>query len=131
MMKIADDGIVIGLVVRDAEALIYFYQNLLGMKLVASEPMDEGGTKHYLKFKGGYIKLFAPSEPPEIRPQGGLSHTSYKDLAFVVTNLQDVCRVLEDKGVRFVSTVQTTDNGTQWTVIADPEGNHIELAQTG
>jgi catechol 2,3-dioxygenase-like lactoylglutathione lyase family enzyme len=101
------------------------------MKIVASEAMDDGGKKHYLRIKGGYLKLFAPAEPPAIRPSEDLGHTGFYNLALVVTNLGDICKVLKEKGVRFVSEVQTTDNGTQWTVVADPEGNHIELAQTG
>ena len=66
MMNIADNGIVVGLVVRDAEAILDFYQNTLGLKLVANEPMDEGGAKYYLRIRGGYLKLFAPGESPKI-----------------------------------------------------------------
>ena len=42
MINIAENGIVVGLVVRDAAAILDFYQNTLGLKLVANEPMDEG-----------------------------------------------------------------------------------------
>jgi len=131
MMDMAENGIVVGLVVRDAEKVLDFYQNILGMKLVGSEPMDEGGTKYYLRIRGGYFKLFAPDKPPEVRPSEGLARTGFINLALVVTNLGEICTVLKENDVRFVSEVQTTDNGTQWTIIADPEGNHIELAQTG
>lgn len=131
MINIADNGIVVGLVVRDAAAMLDFYQNTLGLKLVANEPMDEGGTKYYLRIRGGYLKLFAPDELPAIQPSRHLAQTGYENLAFVVTNLDEICEALDEKGVRFVSAVQTADNGTRWTIIADPEGNHIELAQTG
>ncbi len=131
MMDIAENGIIVGLVVRDSEAMLDFYENTLGMKLAASEPMDEGGTKYYLQFSGGFFKLFAPDDPPEITASVYLAETGYLIIALVVTNLEEICGVLKEKGVRFVSEVQTTDNGTQWTVIADPEGNYIELAQSG
>ena len=131
MMEMADNGIVVGLVVRDAAASLAFYRDTLGMKLVASEAMDEGGEKHYLRIRGGYLKLFAPAEAPALRPSEDLGHTGFYNLALVVTNLEEICTVLKDKGVRLVSEVQTTENGTQWTVVADPEGNPIELAQTG
>ncbi len=131
MINIAENGIVVGLVVRDAAAILDFYQNTLGLKLVANEPMDEGGTKYYLRIRGGYLKLFAPDELPAIQPSYDLARTGYNFLAFVVTNLDEICEALDEKGVRFVSAVQTADNGTRWTIIADPEGNHIELAQTG
>jgi catechol 2,3-dioxygenase-like lactoylglutathione lyase family enzyme len=130
MINIAENGIVVGLVVRDADAILDFYQNALGLKLVANEPMDDGGTKYYLRIRGGYLKLFAPGASPELRSSGELGQTGFVNLAFVVTNLDEICEGLNERGVEIVSAVQTTANGTRWTVIADPEGNHIELAQT-
>lgn len=44
------------MVVRDAEAILDFYQNTMGLKLGWSSPMDEGGMKHYLVIKGGFLK---------------------------------------------------------------------------
>lgn len=131
MMEVADNGIFLGLVVRDAEASLNFYQNILGMKLGFSEPMDEGGAKHYLRFKGGYLKLFAPDDPPADGPQQGVGYTGYNLLTFLVTNIQDMCKVFEEKKVEIISPIQTTDTGVQWMIIADPENNRIELAQTG
>ena len=130
MMEVADNGILLGLVVRDAEASLEFYQNTLGMKLGWTEPMDEGGTKHYLRFRGGHLKLFAPDNPPADGPQQGVGHTGYNLLTFVVTNIQEMCKIFEDNKVRIVSPIQTTESGVQWMIIADPENNRIELAQT-
>jgi catechol 2,3-dioxygenase-like lactoylglutathione lyase family enzyme len=131
MMEVADNGILFGLVVRDADASLDFYQNTLGMKLGWSEPMNEGGTQHYLKFKGGHLKLFAPDTAPAEGSQKGVDHTGYNLLTFVVTNIQDMCKVFDEKTVQIITPVQTTDTGVQWMIIADPEGNRIELAQTG
>jgi len=129
MMEMVEGGVLIGLVVRDSEAILDFYQNILGMELGRTEPMDEGGTKYYLKFRGGFLKLFAPDEPPKKTPAGVLDHTGYNVLTFLVTNIQDMSAALEEKGVRIVIPIQTTDNGTKWMVILDPEDNCIELAQ--
>ncbi len=131
MMKLAKNGIIVAMTVRDADAILDFYQNVLGMKSAFKDPMDEGGMKHYLQFEGGYLKIFAPDSPPEKVPAGTLNRTGYSLLTFVVTNLEEICKVLEEKGARIVTPVQKTDTGTQWMIIADPEGNCIELAQNG
>ena len=131
MMEMIEDGILIGLVVRDSEAILDFYQNILGMELGRTEPMDEGGTKYYLTFKGGLLKLFAPDKLPEKTPAGVMDHTGYNLLTFVVTNIQDMSALFEEKGVRIITPIQTTDTGTRWMIILDPEDNCIELAQRG
>ena len=38
MMEVAENGILVGLVIRDAEASLDFYQNTLGMQLVLTTP---------------------------------------------------------------------------------------------
>ena len=129
MMEMIEDGILIGLVVRDSEVILDFYQNILGMELGRTEPMDEGGTKYYLTFKGGLLKLFAPDDLPEKTPAGVMDHTGYNLLTFVVTNIQDMSALFEEKGVRIITPIQTTDSGTRWMIILDPEDNCIELAQ--
>ena len=48
MMEMAENGIVVAMVVRDAEVILDFCQNTLGLKFGWSSPMDEGGMKHYL-----------------------------------------------------------------------------------
>ena len=119
------------LVIQDAETILDFYQNTLGMKLASADPMDGGGVKYILKFKNGRMKLFAPEPKPEKKPPDFMGYTGYRLLTFVVNNMSEVYKELEDKGVAFRVPMQTTDDGTKWAIFADPEGNAIELAGKG
>lgn len=131
MVEMAVSQSITALVVRDVEAVLDFYQNCLGMEVGWTEPMDEGGTKYYLRFKHGILKLFAPDDKPEKNTRSFLGLTGYRLLTFVLTNMTDICKELEEKGVRFLVPVQTNDDGSKWAILADPEGNYIELAGRG
>ena len=131
MVEMTVDQIIAGLVVRDIEASLDFYQNNLGMDIGWTAPMGDGGMQYFLRFKNGILKLIAPSVKPEKNTQSFLALTGYRILTFVVTNIVEICKELEKKGIQFVTPLQTTDDGLKWAVLKDPEGNAIELAQRG
>ena len=93
--------------------------------------MDAGGVKYILKCENGRLRLFAPEREPERKPPDFMGHTGYRLLAFVVSNVSELYKELEDKGVAFRVPTQTTDDGTKWAIFADPEGKAIELAGKG
>ena len=133
MMKTKEDGhgSFVGLVVRDAELMLGFYQNVLGMKLVHTDDGDEGLTKYYLSFSGGMLKLFAYDNPPELNTSDFSATTGYRLQTYLVTNMAELYQSLQDKNVKIVSAPQPTGNGQTWMIILDPERNSIELAGTG
>ena len=87
--------------------------------------------KHYLIFKGGLLKLFAPDEKPEISTGKVFDTTGYRLLNFKVTNLEVLAKVIEEKGARILVPYQKTGKGSSYMVIADPEKNLIEFSQDG
>jgi uncharacterized glyoxalase superfamily protein PhnB len=133
MMKIeeADATIIVGLVVKDAEKMIEFYQDVLGMNKLFTDTGDEGRTKHYLGFKGGMLKLFAPDDPPASRSDDPRTTTGYVNQTFLITNMTEIFEKMEGMGVKIVTPIQVEDTGTKWGEIEDPEGNLIELAGEG
>ncbi|MEE8399675.1 MAG: VOC family protein [Desulfobacterales bacterium] len=133
MMKTKEDdyGSFAGLVVRDADLMLGFYQNVLGMKLVHTDDGDEGLTKYYLTYSGGMLKLFAYDEPPELNTTVFSAVTGYRLNTYLVTNMAELFKALEDNEVKIVSAPQPTGNGQTWMMIEDPEGNMIEMAGTG
>lgn len=133
MMKIREDdfGSFIAMVVRDAERMREFYQNVLGMKPAFTDDNDEGVTKYYLTFKGGMLKLFAPDKPPELKTGDFMGSTGYGLQAYMVTNMTELFKTLEDNNVRIITPPQPTGDGSKWGIIADPEGNLIEFSGTG
>ena len=129
MVKMKVDEIFVGLVVRDVETTLDFYQNYLGMEIGWTAPMGDGGTQYFLRFENGLLKLIAPGAKPEKNTQSFFASTGYRILTFVVTNIADICKELEKKGVQFGTPIQTNDAGLTFAVFTDPEGNTIELAQ--
>ena len=126
-----DFGSFIAMVVRDAELMLGFYQDVLGMKSAFTDDNDEGVTKYYLSFKGGRLKLFAPDEPPELSTGDFMGSTGYRLQAYMVTNMTDLFKAFEANNVRIVSSPQSTGDGNTWGIIADPEGNLIEFSGAG
>ena len=114
MMDVAADGVLVSLVVRDAKTCLDFYQNILGLKLVFSESMDDGGDKHYLKFNGGFLRLLAPKTPPETSPLVGESHSGYNLVTFMVKNIEAMYAVFDTNDVRIVAPLQSTDSGVRY-----------------
>jgi len=134
MMKTREDafGSFAAMVVRDAEVMLDFYQNVLGMKMAFTDDADEGVTKHYLTFTNGMLKMFVPDNPPEKRASDDMmATTGYGLQTYMVTNMTELFESLEKNGVRIVSAPQSTPDGSKWGIIMDPEGNLIEMAGTG
>ena len=121
----------IAMIVRDADQMLAFYQDILGMKLAFTDDNDEGVTKHYLSFKGGMLKMFAPDRKPELNTGGFMASTGYRLQAYMVTNMTELFKGFEEKNVRIESPPQPTGDGSHWGIIADPEGNLIEFSGTG
>lgn len=115
--------------VADYETCKDFYQNILGMKIAFEDEnlteIDTGTTKITLlrqeKLKdicGSAIASFSSKESDKIA------------LRFRVSDLEQACEYLKDKGVEFLNEPCNFPNqGYKSTFIRDPEGNLIELEQ--
>lgn len=121
----------IAMTVRNAEAMLDFYKNNLGMETAWTDSADPNVIKHYLRFKGGMLKMFFPTKPPEKGSSDVLGTTGYRLLTFGVNNMTQLCKELEAKGVRFAVPPQANADGSKWAIIADPEGNLIEFSGKG
>ena len=133
MMKTKEDDYssFVGLIVRDAELMLGFYQDVLGMKLVSTDTGDAGMTKYYLTFTGGMLKMFAPDSPPEKGSKDVMGVSGYRLNTFLVSNMAELFKELTEKGVRIITPMQSSGGDQKWGIIADPEGNLIEIAGTG
>jgi predicted enzyme related to lactoylglutathione lyase len=128
MMEVADNGTIVAMVVKDIDKALDFYQNALGMKPGWTEPMDEGGMKHYLTYNGGVLKIFAPDKTPEDTPKNPLAYTGFRILTFLVNNIEELSDHLEKFGARITVPIQDTGK-VKWMMAVDPEKNTIEFAQ--
>jgi catechol 2,3-dioxygenase-like lactoylglutathione lyase family enzyme len=134
----------IGIVVSDLDKALYFYRDLLGLKIV--KDMNETGTyiDNISALKGVQVRTVKmaaedgnliellcysshPDSPDKKRPinQIGCSH-----VAFTVENLDEEYNRLAQAGIQFNAPPQHSPDGyAKVTFCMDPDGSHIELVE--
>ncbi|WP_332609931.1 VOC family protein [Achromobacter sp. ESBL13] len=135
----------VGICCRDLDALLAFYTDVVGLKLVnrVSVPADKaratGLTAHGYDVArlqtpyGERIKLLQPNVAPEPAVRGAaiLDRQGATYLTFIVRDLAGVVRNLQARGVVFDSAPAPMEvrPGTWLAFFRDPEGNVLELVE--
>ena len=133
-----------GIVVKDLDAAIRFYGDLLGMKVMRR--MDESGV--YIdnmtalqNVKVTTVKLAAPdgqlvellafrSHSSTVDNQRGIADQGLTHIAFTVDDLDRTYAALTKAGVVFNAPPQLSPDGyAKVTFCKDPEGNFLELVE--
>lgn len=114
-----------GIVVRDLQKSLDFYQGLLGARVVYEGYIPPSKTEvRYLLIAGGLIELLAPAEPaPDT--QFGITH-----LAFMSNDLDADYARLTGLGYSGFVAPKTAGSGVgRLAFLGDPNGARIELIQ--
>src|SRR5512139_3627656 len=128
MMKRAKDSLDLGIIASDIKASLNFYQNLLGLEFVGSNPVYFG-TIHRLRFGTSDFKLI---EPKTIPPKGAIGlekQLGFRYVTFVISNLSDLCGELKSKGIEFALPETQVRPGTRIAMVKDPDGNIVEFVE--
>ncbi len=137
----------IAIIVRDLQKMIEFYTHTLGFNIkrtfeIESDDFGKGVNIPDAKAKGTHlihpnsnieIELFefinnsTPNNTPSIANAPG-----YRHIAFIVDDLEQSYKILEEKGMEFFSEPITVKEpkevaGFKFVYFKDPEGNIIEL----
>ena len=134
-----------GLVVSDMEKALYFYRDLLGLKIQGTTN-EEGNfinqllNKKDIKLKT--VKLSTDDNTTRIEllefsnPKSNqnkkieLFNTGFTHVAFTVDNLDEIYMHLKNCGVQFNCPPKLSPNGMlKVTFCRDFEGNYLELTQ--
>ena len=138
----------VGITVRNLDASIYFYHDLLGLE-ICTEPSSwfEGPELGHgvgvpgaalrqvcLRLGDTMLELLEYRSPPSDTEGPLLSHSvGASHVAFVVEDIGAAKAGLEAKGVRFYSDVNVVDDGVlagwRWVYFADPDGYPLELVE--
>ena len=131
-VELTKDSIDLGIVVRDAEASLHFYRDILGLEDQGEMPMP-GGTMHRLLCGTSLIKLGSlPSQPEAAAPPGGIGGaTGYRYWTLSVSNLDEATAQAEEAGRKVVMSPREIRPGIKISMIEDPDGNWVELLQVG
>ncbi len=119
--------------VKDFQACCNFYQNVLGLKVTFTSEIDS-----YVELTDGEVKLTLLDRDKIKEYLGTKTNFSFEEksdriaLSFQVEDVEQACQYLKEKGVEIASPPwNVVDWGMKLALVRDPEGNLIELSQTG
>jgi len=130
MIKPAKASLDVGVFVRDIKASLNFYQNLLGLEFIEETSLFLG-TMHRLRFGTSDFKLIDPKTTPPKGAVGLEKQLGFRYITFVVTNLSDLCRELEEKDVEFTLKETELRPGLRIAMCKDPDENIVEFVERG
>jgi predicted enzyme related to lactoylglutathione lyase len=121
--KINNDAIEVGIVVRDAEGMLAFYRDTLGLEYLGD--LEFPGT-HMWRFQAGgsVVKLLAQDPPaaPAGDPTAGFSY-----LSLFVSNIDEIVDEVAAAGGSVAIPVTQFRPGARFAMAQDPEGNRLEF----
>jgi catechol 2,3-dioxygenase-like lactoylglutathione lyase family enzyme len=128
-IKLSKDSVDLGIVVKDADAMVAFYRDVLGLEHVGEMPMPGGSTMHRLMCGTSLIKLVSHAkQPPAEAPPGGIQGaTGYRYWTISVSNIEEVVADCEQAGRKVIVPVTELRPGITIAIVEDPDGNWVEF----
>jgi catechol 2,3-dioxygenase-like lactoylglutathione lyase family enzyme len=132
-VQLTKDSIDLGIVVRNADACLGFYRDVLGFDHVGTMPMPGGSTMHRLMCGTSLIKLVVHDKMPEAsNPPGGIAQaTGYRYWTISVDNLAEIMAACEAAGAKVRIPVTEIRPGVSIGMVEDPDGNWVEFLKNG
>jgi catechol 2,3-dioxygenase-like lactoylglutathione lyase family enzyme len=130
-LAISKPAIDLGIITRDAEPMLAFYRDLLGLDVEGVIPMPSGGTMHRLKVGDSVVKIVQLERaPPADAATGGIpGATGYRYWTVHISNLAAVVQLCEQAGHKVVVPPKVIRPGITIAMVVDPDGNWVELLQ--
>ena len=130
-IAVQKSAIDIGIIAKDIDAMITFYSEGLGLELEASIPMPGGGTMNRFKVGDSIVKVIAldPAAPAEAPPGGIRGATGYRYWTIHIPNLEETVDKIVGDGYKVVMPAKTIREGIAIAIVADPDGNWVELLE--
>jgi glyoxylase I family protein len=127
-MKPGKHCIDIGMVVKDIDKSLAFYQDLLGLEKIGEMPLWFG-TMHRMGFGDSFVKLIDPNDELPSGIQGLDKSLGFRYLTFQITNIDEMCAECEKAGIPFDLTKRELMPGVTIAMVQDPDGNVVEFVQ--
>jgi len=130
-IEIKKSAIDIGIVTRNADAMMNFYRDVLGLAVEGVMDMPGGGVMHRLKVGDSVIKVIETDPLPETdaAPGGIRGATGYRYWTITVGNLVDSVARVEQAGHKVIVSAKEIRPGLTIAIVADPDGNWVELLE--
>jgi len=130
-LSIVKDSIDLGIVTKEAEKMLTFYRDTLGLEPEGEIPMPGGGTMYRLKCGSSVIKIVVNGKEPaaDAAPGGIGGATGYRYWTITIDNLEQSVHACEDAGYQVILPVTEFRPGVSIAIIEDPDGNWVEFIQ--
>lgn len=130
-LSIVKDSIDLGIITKNADKMLAFYRDLLGLEVEGQLPMPDGGVMHRLKCGDSIIKIVVNGkEPPAESPSGGIGGaTGYRYWTITIDNLEQAVEICRNAGIKVVVPVMEFRPGVRISILEDPDGNWVEFVQ--
>ena len=130
-IEIKKSAIDIGIVAKDIDAMMNFYGEVMGLELEGSIDMPGGGTMNRFKVGDSVIKVIEldPAAPADAAPGGIRGATGYRYWTITVGNLEACVAKAAEAGAKIVVPAKVVRAGVTIAIIADPDGNWVELLE--
>ncbi len=131
-LAITKEGIDLGIVTNDGPAALAFYRDTLGFEHEADTPFPGGGTMHRLWCGKSLIKVVVPEPAAGERAPGAPipRSTGYRYWTISVSNLEEMVARCKEAGYGVPVEPVEIRPGVTIAMLADPDGNWVELLQT-
>ncbi|BBX04969.1 hypothetical protein BST36_23045 [Mycolicibacterium moriokaense] len=130
-MRLTKDSLDIGIVTNDAEPMLRFYRDQLGLSCVG-ETSIAGGMSYRLQCGTSTVKLLALRKPlPARSPAGGIyASTGCRYWTISVSDVDEVVSACEAAGIPIVVPITEYEPGRRMVIVEDPDGNWVEFVDS-
>lgn len=131
MLSLRKNAIDLGIVIKDSEASLAFYRDLLGFEHVSDTPMPGAvpATMHRLMCGDTMIKLVSHDDTPSTgAPSGGIAGaTGLRYFTMQISNLGEATAACQAAGVKVIIDQLEVRPGVRISMVEDPDGNWVEF----
>ena len=126
------DSIDIGLVTNDAERLIAFYRDVVGLEDLGDWPYP-AATMHKLRCGSAVLKIIQPNRTVSVEsPTGGIHKAmGYRYMTFAVDDLERMVDACSAAGAKTAVPISSARPGVSIAIVEDPDGNWVEFSHGG
>ena len=130
-INFTSNAIDIGIVTINKDAVLNFYENILGFDNEVQIPFPGLGTVNKLSYGAGYIKILVlDKKPSNTNPIGDFSESNgIRYITINLSNLDEIINICNESGITIINSGTTIRPGVNVGLIQDPDGNIIELMQ--
>tara|TARA_B100001115_G_C15789986_1_gene389451 strand:+ start:99 stop:503 length:405 start_codon:yes stop_codon:yes gene_type:complete len=119
----------IGIITNNLQPMLNFYGEQLGLSVESVIDMPGGGVMHRFQAGDSIVKVIETDPKPDLEaaPGGIRGATGYRYWTMHVNDLEGMVASLEAVGAKIVVPVKEIRAGITIAIVADPDGNWVEL----